>query len=974
MNIKTRALNHRPHQADQVTFRRTAIAIALAGITAFSAGSAYAAEDQALAELQKALEVLKAENANLKKQLDNRPAKAADTATTGDTITAGALTASTTETNNETKTAASEETSILDAVVVKFKKKSVLETVKDQPKSISIVSGDELAEQGALNVKDIFKNIGNIKWDFGNAKTNAITIRGVSTTGGSTEQIIPDLGMTVDGVPYGYVPFITGSDFVDLQSVSIARGPQGSTGGLNSTMGTLNIISKQPSFTPEANASITFGQQNALITQAAMGGAIVDDLLAWRGTFYRNQQDGYYQNAYTPITGRPNSSYNNVDRTFGRVQFLLTPSDKFSANFSIDDKPVGVEMINGLTRRNRTPSAYASGKAYGYVASNDPLAVLSRPYFTNQGYNAQTYYNGSILENQNMGIASGTKGASVQLNWSIFDGYKLQSTTAYRKEYFQAGNDEGTPFDITFDSGLFVHYTQKSQELSLSSPVDPKRLVDFKVGFLYLGSQSDANSRTNYGSDAGAWFANNSQYYGTGISATVIAPGFVTGANAGSGLGSSSAGRQLLRDSLNGVSSGTLTTTDNKNLGLYGQSDWHLTDKITLTTGLRLSEIENTTSQTKSVYVAGAGAALNPVEQGGFSTTTTGALVTTGSTANSAAQIALANSVAQNYFGVAYAALNTAQMAQIASAKAIRASNPYSALYGNTAADSSNTFLPTGNIGLSYKLDDDLTSYVTWQRGGKGGVSQITAQLTKPTTTTLGTGRSLGAKAETTDAFELGIKGSFLNKTLIVNADVFQQYLHNFQQSTYIYDPSSVSTTNPQGYISVTGNVPEVNVKGVEIDAAYTGIPYTTLRIAGSYNDATYAGGTLLAQPVENGDLSPKYRNVDGKTLPNSSKFSADLSAMYHHPVFGNKEFHTNINYSIQSKYNSDAALSSYAWVKGYGIVDFGIGIGRQDKLFDVNLLVKNLFDTAYTNTPTWNSFVPTTNPRWVGIVLSSKL
>jgi outer membrane receptor protein involved in Fe transport len=968
MNIKTRDLAHRSRQIEQLTFRRTAMAIALAGITAFSAGSAYAAEDKTLAELQKALEVLKTENANLKKQLDNRPAQKADTAAS-ESSTAGA-----TEATSDTKSAASENTSILDAVVVKFKKKSVLETVKDQPKSISIVSGDELAEQGALNVKDIFKNIGNIKWDFGNAKTNAITIRGVSTTGGSTEQIIPDLGVTVDGVPYGYVPFITGSDFVDLQSVSIARGPQGSTGGLNSTMGTLNITSKQPSFTPEANASVTLGQQNALITQAAMGGAIVDDLLAWRGTFYRNQQDGYYQNAYTPITGRPNSSYNNVDRTFGRVQFLLTPSDKFSANFSIDDKPVGVEMINGLTRRNQTPSAYASGASYNYVKANDPLAVLSRPYFTNQGYNAQSYYNGSVLENQNLGIASGTKGVSAQLNWSIFDGYKLQSTTAYRKEYFQAGNDEGTPFDITFDSGLFVHYTQKSQELSLSSPVDPKRLADFKVGFLYLGSQSDANSRTNYGSDAGAWFASNTQYYGTGTSATAIAPGFVTGANVGSGLGSSSAGRQLLQDSLNGSTVSTLTTTDNQNLGLYGQSDWHLTDKLTLTTGLRLSEIENKTSQGKSVTSAGVGAALNPVEKGGFSTTTTGAL-TTGSTANSPAQLALAESVAQNYFGVPYASLTTAQMAQIASAKAIRASNPYSALYGNTAADVSNTFLPTGNIGLSYKLDEDLTSYVTWQRGGKSGVSQITAQLTAPSTTTLGTGRSLGAKAETTDAFELGIKGSFLNKTLIVNADVFQQYLHNFQQSTYIYDPSSFNpTTNPLSYISVTGNVPEVNVKGVEVDAAYTGIPYTTLRIAGSYNDATYAGGTLLAQPVENGDLSTKYRNVDGKTLPNSSKFSADLSAMYHHPVFGNKEFHTNINYSIQSKYNSDAALSSNAWVKGYGIADFGIGIGRQDKLFDVNLLVKNLFDTAYVNTPTWNSFVPTTNPRWVGIVFSSKL
>jgi len=960
MSANSRAPKKRLRQGESINFRRTAIAIAIASITTFSNGPTYAADDQSLDELKQALEALKAENTNLKKQLENKQQTSADTPAAGAASSSG-----TDGSTDAAKSATTEEPSALDAIIVKFKKKSVLETVQDKPKSISIVSGDELAQQGALNVKDIFKNIGNIKWDYGNAKTNAITIRGVSTTGGSTEQIIPDLGMTVDGVPYGYVPFITGSDFVDLQSVSIARGPQGSTGGLNSTMGTLNIISNQPTFTPEANASITFGQQNALITQAAIGGAIVDDLLAWRGTFYRNQEDGYYKNTYTPILGRPGSSYNNVDRTYGRAQFLLTPSENFSATFSIDDKPVGVEMINGLTDRNQTPSTYANGQPYGYVASNDPLAVLSRPYFTHQGYNAQTYYNGSIQENQNLGIASGTKGASAKLDWTIFGGYKLESITAYKNMYFQAGNDEGTPFDITFDSGLFVHYTQKSQELSLSSPVDPKSLVDFKVGALYLNSQSDATSRTNYGSDAGAWFANNAQYYGVPATNTAIIP-----VATASGLGSNSAGLRLLQDSLNGSTVATLTTTDNQNIGLYGQGDWHLTDKLTLTTGLRLSEIENNTSQGKSVTNAGVGAALNPAAQGGFNTTATGGLGT-----NTPAQIAVANSVAQSYFGTpTYAALLPAQQQQVAYAQAIRASNPYSALYGNTAAGDSNTFLPTGNVSLSYKLDDDITTYATAARGGKGGISQISAQLTKPSLTSPGTGRSFDAAAETTNEFELGIKGAFLNKTLILNADVFQQYLFNFQQATYVYDPSSVSTTNPQGYISVTGNVPQVNVTGVEIDAAYTGIPYTTLRIAGSYNDATYAGGTILAQPLENGNLNPKYRNVDGMTLPNASKFSADISAMYAQPVFGNKVFHTNLNYSIQSKYNADANLSSYSWVPGYGIADFGIGISRQDKLFDVNVLVKNIFNTNYASTPTWNSFTPTTTPRWIGIVFSSKL
>jgi len=981
--------NHSAPRRQRPPFSLTPIAAVVAGVVMIASNPIYAADDSVVNDLQAQIEKLKQELEQSKQELAaQKAAQASDAQSSTSASTGNAV-------NDKAADTAGGSPSLLDEFIVKAHKTSVLETVQEAPKSISIVSGEELQREGALNVKEIFSNIGNIRWDYGNAKTNAITIRGVSTTGGSTEQIIPDLGMTVDGVPYGYVPFITGSDFVDLKSVSINRGPQGSTGGLNSTMGTLNIVTRQPTFTPEANASITFGQQKTLTTQAALGGAVVDDLLAFRATFYRNQADGFYKNTFWPTINRPNSTYNNVDRTYGRIQFLLTPTDNFNATVSIDDKPVGVEMINGLTVRNQTPGTYANGKPYAYVAQNDPLVQLSRPYFTNQGYSAKNYYNGQVNEDQNLGISSGTRGASAKLDWTILGGYKLESISAYRDEYFQAGNDEGTPFNITFDSGLFVHYTQRSQEVSLSSPEDPKRFVNFKVGLSYVASKSDANSRTNYGADAGAWFASNAQYYGqntAGLTPAQLAayqavfnatinPGFATGANAGSGLGSTSAGQRLLQDSLNGSTVTTLTTTDNQNIGLFGQGDWHLTDQATLTTGLRLNQVDGSTSQGKSVVSNGAGSLLNPVENGGFKTSATGTLTLTGTAAQQATQQAAADSVAVNYFGAAnYGALTAPQKQQVAYAQAIRASNPYSALYANTQAADASSFFPTGNISLSYKLDESLTPYVTYQRGGKGGVSQISAQLTKPTLTSPGTGRSFDAQSETTNAFELGVKGSFFNKTLLVNADIFKQYLYHFQQSTYVYDPASVSGSNPTGYISVTGNVPEVDVKGAEIDASYSGIPHTTLRIAAAYNDSTYAGGTVLGQPVENGNLVDtlgnkiSYRNVDGMTLPNAPKYSADISAMYDYPVFKDKIFHTNINYSIQSKFNSDALLSNYAWNPGYGIANFGIGIGRRDKLFDANILVKNLFDTNYKSTPTWNSYVPTANPRWIGIVFTSQL
>lgn len=952
--------------SEAITFRRTAIAIAIASITAFSALPAYAADDQAFADLQKALEQLKAENANLKQKLESKSATNTDAATRAE-----ASTAKSGENTGTTKAAAADESSILDAVVVKFKKKSVLEKVKDVPKSVSIVSGEELEKQGALNVTEIFQRIGNVKWNYGNPKTGSTSIRGVGA--GSSEAIDPSLGINVDGVPYAYVALASGSDYVDLDTVDVVRGPQGSTGGKNTSMGTINITTKRPSFTPEANASVTFGQRNALITQAALGGAVVDDLLAWRGTFYRNQQEGYYKNQYKDIEDR--TSYVNTDRTYGRVQFLLTPTENFNARVSLDFKPKGIEFVNGLSVKNATPNKYRDGTPYPYVSQNDNQVRLSRSYFTSRGYSYQNYLSDNINEDQNKGILNGSKGASAELNWNVLGGHNLKSISAWKDNFFQASNDEGTPFDITKNSGLYVNYEQVSQELRLTSPVEPNRFVDYTGGIIYLHNESDASSRTRYGSDAGAWNATNAQYYG--VPATPAGPynANITPTVLPSGLAYNAAGQLLLRDSLDRVFTRTKTWTNNDSTAGYGQADWHLTDKLTLTTGLRLTKEVRRTAQAKETTDAGVGGALNPVAQGGFNTSTAAATLGNIVGTPTTAQQAQADLIATRYFNKAnYGLLTADEKGQVARAKAIRAAQGYSGLYGKTDAEKFDEVLKTGNISLSYKFNDDLTAYASYQRGAKAGISQINGVQTASSLTSAGTGKSQPADKETSNAFEIGVKTAFFDKKLIVNADVFLDNLKNYQTTISVYDPLQAIATPANPYVSITGNAPLVRIKGLELDATYTGIEYTTLRFAGSYNDARYEDGTRLANPVEDGNLVLKSFDASGKTLPNAAKFTGNLSAEYRRPVFGNKEFHTNINYNYTTKYKSDSALSDYSVIDGFGVTDFGIGIGRQDKLFDANLLVKNLFDTNYRNNQTWSSYVPTTNPRWIGIVFSGKL
>jgi iron complex outermembrane recepter protein len=180
--------------------------------------------------------------------------------------------------------------------------------------------------------------------------------------------------------------------------------------------------------------------------------------------------------------------------------------------------------------------------------------------------------------------------------------------------------------------------------------------------------------------------------------------------------------------------------------------------------------------------------------------------------------------------------------------------------------------------------------------------------------------------------------------------------------------------TPATAYASATGNVPLVKVKGVEIDGVYGGIPNTTLRFSGTYNDAYYADFPNLAQPVENGfPGAPPYRDATGETLPGSFKYAFNLGADVRLPFGERLEFHTSANAAYQSKFNSDVALSSYAWIPGRTIVDLALGLGTRTGSFDVSLLLKNALDDDTNVAQTWNSYGPAF-PRWWGVVVSGKL
>lgn len=905
-----------------------------------------------IARLRGQLQAVQQENTQLKQVVAAAPATGTVADSAAAATAASGVVPSATEFASVAAVAQQEaETDDLGEVVVKGRRISPLEKLKDTPKSVSIVAGTELEKQNTVNFRDIITRVGNVGMGYNNPQAASLTIRGVGWASG-VGQLDPSVGTEVDGEGYGTGAIAASTNFIDLESFDVTRGPQGTQGGKNSSIGRITIKTRAPSFTPEASASITYGELNTLRTQAVFGGPIKDDLLAWRGTFYREQADGQVKNLNEPKT-----TFQNRDRTFGRLQFLLTPTDTFKAKVSLEYTPTISEYGSYVAFPRPTPNFYdtvnASGKRIKVNQALEQAGRLSRRWFAQeQNYSIAGNFFGDQYDMLNQVPSKySTKGGALNLSWDVGN-HTLNSITAYRDYYFDNGISSAGPntvFDIDRSpTPGHVEYEQYSQELKLSSRTGG--LIDYQTGvYLFKNVMPDRRSQISYGSDAGAYYANVDQY---------------------TNLDKDGNGRNLMLNSIDRLFVKTKDDIDNESVAGFGNVNFHVSEPLTINAGLRLtSENRNTNSQ-RLIENQGFGAELNPassnnVRLGGFNSNTSGVLGT-----NTAQQQALANSVALKYFNVAnYADLSGAQKQQVADAKAIRNAR-LGGLYQNTEAEAYEKLLPTATFSPIYKFNENHTGYFTYQHGEKAGISQIVGA-------TRNGGKSALAQEEISNSYELGLKSSFFDRSLFVAADVFLTNIDDYLQPMYFEDQAQTILNNDGkiAYTSGLGNVPKVQTKGVELDATYTGIPYTTLRFAGAYNDARYKDFKFLAKPLELGGSSTAlpYYDASGKTLPGAPQFSFNLNADYARPIFDSLEFHTNVNYRFTSSYNNDPSLSRYAVADPYGITNFAIGLGRRDKLFDATFLVTNLFDTNYDFYTNWNTFAPS-YPRWLGFMVSTKL
>ncbi len=175
----------------------------------------------------------------------------------------------------------------LETITVTAQKQE--ENVQDVPASVSVVSDLQIEDARIFSLKDLHNYVPNYETYPNYSADGFQSIRGQSNL------LSPSVGIYIDDVPItlGYTNVQT--SLFDIERIEVLRGPQGNLYGMNSAGGIVNIITKKPGNTFEAEVSAEYGDYNLNAYKAAVSGPVVTDklFLGIAGSYQR--RDSYIE-------------------------------------------------------------------------------------------------------------------------------------------------------------------------------------------------------------------------------------------------------------------------------------------------------------------------------------------------------------------------------------------------------------------------------------------------------------------------------------------------------------------------------------------------------------------------------------------------------------------------------------------------------------------------------------------------------
>jgi iron complex outermembrane recepter protein len=386
-----------------------------------------------------------------------------------------------------TTSAAPPAASGLETVVVTARYRP--EDAQDVPIPITNITSDQLkALAGTATLKQIMQQIPSLNIQGYSGRNQTITIRALGTNaGGTNDGLEQGVGLYIDGV---YRPR-TGSaitDLVDIESIQVLRGPQGTLFGKNTVAGAVDIRTPEPAFKQIIDAEASYGNYNLFRAYLSVTEPLTDSLTL-RASYLRTSRDGWIYNTTF------HDNWDNLNNDAVRLDVLYKPNDRFKtrliADYSMQACNCGFQSVAQVL-----PTTLANGKVvtgfYQHAAAVGYSPIPVDPFAR------QTDINSSQADKMP------SWGLQNRADWRTGGDLTLTSITAYRN-WKWLPNFDGDQFgaNISPEGIVQTFQQQASQELRLASPGGEK--IDYTLGLYYFWQQANDYQYSSYGTQAAGW-------------------------------------------------------------------------------------------------------------------------------------------------------------------------------------------------------------------------------------------------------------------------------------------------------------------------------------------------------------------------------------------------------------------------------------------------------------------------------------
>ena len=668
------------------------------------------------------------------------------------------------------------------------------------PVVVSVLNSDSIQDAGIVGLADVQYYIPSLVMERNTHPfATTIRIRGIGNFG-NIPNFEPAVGLFVDGA-FRSRTGIGMTDLLDVERIEILHGPQSTLYGKNVTAGVVNIVTKRPTDEFEGFLEGSAGSDSEYALKASISGPIGDTVSGRLSALARSRDGSAYDL-------NRQDDMNEVDQLAVRGQLQFDPTDRLS-----------ILAILGYSDMGTNSKCCAPDTLYGPVSSALITAVTGQPPADNDPTNRL------ITHNDVYRFESDASEVTLSIEYR-FDSATLTSLTSFDTYEFSASMDaEQSVLDIwRFDDRQTGDTV--SQELRLTSTGNGS--------FEWM---------------AGAYFYDNQFTRGSlDPSGTLV-----------------ELGQHIVPAPLPGASGDRvyfLGETETRNISIFGQATWHLSDRFSVTGGARWFDEEKSFSVDSSADLAAF------------------------------PSLALALSVPA----------------------------PQS---GNRTTDD-----VAWNLNAQFDAADNLMTYASVSRGVKGGgFNGDWGTLTL---------EQREFDEEEVLSYEVGMKSSFFDRRLTLNAALFRSEYDNFQSASFL------------GVNFLVRNAEEVTTKGLEIDSTVVLTQWLQMNASATFLDAKsdrFTNGPCYFGKTPDNPADGTCL-LDGEGLPSAPDLRVTLGAFGHWEI-GRGELYARADGIWTDEVQTNTNLDPRSLQSSYSILS--ARLGWRNERVDVSAWIRNATDKNVT-------------------------